>query len=195
MAWLGECTQHACLKLTVSIHCHRLLSMPNQVCHGDVCSSSDDLLLTASRSACMWLMCAQVSSASILRAGDMQLVPEYTCLPAMPTWHRAHDSSLLRIWLPPDYKAPPGNWQQKPCWGLDIYVDMPRDMQQAVGCVQTQPYKCIAKHVCMGAVCLHSSSQIDEVSCPEAGGLDRQLWWNTKRLTHRAAVNLQTQTD
>ena len=57
----------------------------------------------------------------------------YLSLPATPTWRKAADSSKLTVWLPPDGKGLPGNWQQRPCCGLDVYVARPQNEKEAVG--------------------------------------------------------------
>lgn len=69
----------------------------------------------------------------MLELPGLSHLTDYEGLPATPTWHRAPDSSVLRVWRPQDARMLPGNWQQNPCCGLDVYVDRPKDVQQAVG--------------------------------------------------------------
>jgi hypothetical protein len=74
----------------------------------------------------------QVSAANVVDSSGNPH-PGYTQLPGTPTWHQAPDSSGLTVWLPPDADSLQGNWQMRPCNGLDVYVEQPKDVQQAVG--------------------------------------------------------------
>jgi hypothetical protein len=74
----------------------------------------------------------QVSAASIVDSSGNP-IPDYEKLPGTPIWQQAPDNSSLTVWLPPDAQALQGNWQTRPCNGLDVYVEQPKDVQQAVG--------------------------------------------------------------
>jgi hypothetical protein len=74
----------------------------------------------------------QVSTAALLDGSGQSPLPDYAALPATPAWRKAADSSKLTVWLPPDSKGLPGNWQEKPCCGLDLYVERPQTMDQAI---------------------------------------------------------------
>jgi hypothetical protein len=75
----------------------------------------------------------QVSSAAVLDGASLAPLPDYANLPAAPTWRKAPDASVLTVWLPADTKGLPGNWQTRPCCGLDVYLDKPQTVQAAVG--------------------------------------------------------------
>lgn len=79
------------------------------------------------------LLSLQVSSAAVLDGTSLSPLPEYASLPATPTWRKAPDASCLTVWLPSDVKGLPGNWQTRPCCGLDVYLDKPQTVEAAVG--------------------------------------------------------------